>query len=175
MAMNAVATEDHLAFLIHLAAKRLRLEFARRAAEFDLTPSTARGLAFLQRRPGASLKALAEALEVQPMSVVRVVDDLESRGLVRRAPDPRDRRALSLTLTPAGEAAVRRIWKTRPWLSMTVASPSSAAVRRIWKTLDAIIGEACGGMSPAEHAGLARGLKAFVEGMDGFVAAGDAP
>ena len=91
--MKAADRGEHLAFLIHDAQKRLRQEFTRRVAAHDLTPATARGLAFLSARSGASLTALSEALEVQPMSMVRVVDDLEARGLLRRESDPRDRRA----------------------------------------------------------------------------------
>lgn len=138
--------DEHLAFLIHLAAKRLRLEFARRAAQYGLTPSQARALAFLARRPGSNLTALAEALEVQPMSVLRVVDDLEAQGMLRREPDPRDRRATRLSLTAAGEGADRLVWKT----------------------LDGIVAEATRDMSEGSHAGLVRGLKGLVAGMDGF-------
>ncbi len=144
--MTSAPPDEHLALLIHLAAKRLRLEFARRSADFNLTPSTARGLAFLGRRPGASLTALAEALEVQPMSVVRVVDELEARGLLRREPDPRDRRALCLFLTPEG----------------------GSVVARIWETLDAIMAEACVAMTAQERTVLVRGLQSLTAGMERF-------
>ena len=144
--MNAPPPDEHLAFLVHLAAKRLRLEFARRAAVDGLTPSKARALAFLARSPGANLTALAEALEVQPMSVLRVVDDLEAQGMVTRAPDPRDRRALRLTLTADGDAANRRVWQT----------------------LDAIMGEATQEMSSDSRTRLSAGLKDLVAGMERF-------
>lgn len=149
--MATTAPDDHLAFLIHLAAKRLRLEFASRAAGFGLTPSKARALAFLARRPGANLTALADALEVQPMSVLRVVDDLEAQGMLRREPDPKDRRALRLSLTAAGEAANAQIWQT----------------------LDGIVGEATQGMAQESRAQLIDGLKSLVGGMERFV--GGAP
>jgi DNA-binding MarR family transcriptional regulator len=144
--MATHAPDDHLAFLIHLAAKRLRLEFANRAAGYGLTPSKARALAFLARRPGANLTALAEALEVQPMSVLRVVDDLEAQGMLRRDPDPKDRRALRLSLTTAGEAANAQVWRT----------------------LDGIVGEATQGMSAESLARLIDGLKSLVGGMERF-------
>ena len=144
--MVASSPDEHLAFLIHLAAKRLRLEFARRAHDYGLTPSKARAIAFLARQPGANLTVLAEALEVQPMSVLRVVDDLEAQGMLRREPDPRDRRALRLSLTAAGELAEREIWGT----------------------LDGIVGEATQRMTAGARAGLSRGLKEFVEGMERF-------
>lgn len=134
---------EHLAFLIHDAQKRLRQEFTRRVAAHDLTPATARGLAFLSARSGSSLKALSDALEVQPMSMVRVVDDLEARGLLRRESDPRDRRAHCLFLTTAGERVVDDIWLI----------------------LDDIIAEACGTMSDAQVDALRTGLKAAIVGL----------
>ncbi len=101
---------QHPAFLIHDAAKRLRHEFGRRAARIDLTPAQSRCLVFLSFSPGANLKTLATALEVQSMSVLRVIDSLEERRLLRRDSDPGDRRALKLFLTRGGESAVERIW-----------------------------------------------------------------
>ena len=50
------------------------------------------------QRPGA----LAEALAVAPRSVTSKVDVAEADGLVRRLPDPTDRRATLVELTPAG-------------------------------------------------------------------------
>ena len=137
---------EHLAFLVHDVAKRLRVEFARRAARHDLTPAQARCLMLLAFRPGASLKALAEALEVQPMSVLRVVDGLQARRLLRRKTDPDDRRALQLFLTRPGETAVARIWRL----------------------LDGIIAEAGADMGPAARRRLARSLVQLSAGMQKF-------
>lgn len=137
---------EHLAFLIHDVAKRLRLEFGRRVAQFELMPSQARCLAFLASRPGASLKTLAAALEVQSMSVLRVVDELEERKLLRRETDPDDRRALKLFLTKPGEAKVERIWSV----------------------LDDIANEACADMSAAERRDLTRALTRLSSGMKTF-------
>lgn len=137
---------EHLAFLIHDVAKRLRLEFGRRVAHDDLMPSQARCLVSLSFRPGASLKALASVLEVQSMSVLRVVDELEQRKLLRREADPADRRALRLFLTKAGEAKVRRIWSV----------------------LDDIVEESCAGMSNSSRRELSRSLMSLSAGMQVF-------
>jgi MarR family transcriptional regulator for hemolysin len=137
---------EHLAFLIHDVAKRLRLEFGGRVARFELTPAQARCLAFLAFRPGASLKALASALEVQSMSVLRVVDELEERKLLRREVDADDRRALKLFLTKPGESKVERIWSV----------------------LDDITREACAGMTAAERRELSSSLMRLSVGMQAF-------
>ena len=144
--MPVANPREHLAFLIHDAAKRLRREFGLRAARFDITPSQARCLVLLAVRPGASMKALAEALEVQSMSVLRVVDGLEERELLRRENDPADRRALRLFLTKSGEGMVEKIWRA----------------------LDEIIEDACAHMSATDRKELARSLKSLSVGMQSF-------
>ena len=55
------------------------------------------------QRPGS----LADALGVAPRSVTSKVDLAEADGLVRRLPDPTDRRATLIELTPAGHALLR--------------------------------------------------------------------
>jgi len=53
-------------------------------------------------------RCLADALHIDKAYTTVLVDDLERRGLVARAPHPGDRRAKLVTLTPAGQDAVRR-------------------------------------------------------------------
>ena len=55
-------------------------------------------LIWLERQPGISQKELAELLEVEPITVARLIDRLEARGMVERRPDPRDRRIWRLHL-----------------------------------------------------------------------------
>jgi MarR family transcriptional regulator for hemolysin len=57
----------------------------------------------LARYPGLSQKDLADMLEVEPITVGRLVDRLEARGLVARDPDEQDRRIWRLRLLPAAE------------------------------------------------------------------------
>jgi MarR family transcriptional regulator, transcriptional regulator for hemolysin len=131
--------ESHVAFLLYDAAKHLRLAIASRVEAFGLTPAMWRCLAYLELHGGSSLKALAEALEVQSMSVVRIVDELEKRGLVRRAAEPRDRRALQLHLTKAAEPVLERIWRV----------------------VDELIADAQGGMSAKDLAVLVQSLRSI--------------
>ncbi len=50
---------------------------------------------------------LAEHEKVQPPSMTRVVTHLEERGLLARSPHPTDRRQVTLSVTPAGEALLK--------------------------------------------------------------------
>jgi DNA-binding MarR family transcriptional regulator len=57
----------------------------------------------LEQSPGLSQKELASILEVEPITVGRLVDKLEARELVERCADPRDRRIWRLALTAKAE------------------------------------------------------------------------
>jgi DNA-binding MarR family transcriptional regulator len=80
----------------------------RRSRASDLTVPQFRSLIFIGRNPGTSLSGLASHIGQSPPSMSRLVDGLVSSGLVRRTPDPRDRRRVTLSLTTRGQAAMRR-------------------------------------------------------------------
>lgn len=79
-----------------------------RLAELGLTDATWVPLFHLHAAggEGISLKALAQRVGLESSTLVRVVDLLESRGLVRRETDVQDRRSKLLQVTEAGNAAV---------------------------------------------------------------------
>jgi MarR family transcriptional regulator, transcriptional regulator for hemolysin len=66
-------------------------------------------LIWLERQPGLSQNELAALVEVEPITVGRLVDRLEARGLVERCADPKDRRVWRLRLTPAASAVLDEI------------------------------------------------------------------
>jgi DNA-binding MarR family transcriptional regulator len=82
---------------------RLRSEFATTLPRFDL-------LAQLEREPdGLTMGELSQRLMVTGGNVTGITDQLESEGLVKRAPHPSDRRAFAVQLTPAGRRQFRRM------------------------------------------------------------------
>src|ERR1700676_2484109 len=84
--------ERDLLFLLHDVARLLRVDADKRARAHDMTRAQWAILIWLERQPGISQKELAELLEVEPITVARLVDRLESRGMVaRRAAPPRQR------------------------------------------------------------------------------------
>lgn len=105
--------DESTADLLMGAARSLRRRFAAAIKEYDVTPAQARALRAIAERPGLRLATLADALRMVPRSVTEVVDALESRGLVSRRPDPGDRRATLVALTPAGTTALRTIEQIR--------------------------------------------------------------
>lgn len=86
-------------FVLHDVSRLLRKRFDRLAQRLGLTRAQWVAIAHLYRRQGVNQAALAELLEVEQITVGRLVDRLEAAGWVERRPDPDDRRAKCLYLT----------------------------------------------------------------------------
>lgn len=105
--------EDALPDAFWAVARQLR-EISRDAlAPLHLTPSQSRALRVLARHGELRLGDLADHLRIAPRSATEVVDDLETAGLVRRQPDPADRRATLVGLTPGGQQRLAAIKAAR--------------------------------------------------------------
>jgi MarR family transcriptional regulator, transcriptional regulator for hemolysin len=87
-----------LMFLLHDVARLLRVDADKRARAHGMTRAQWGILIWLERQPGLSQKELAEILEVEPITVARLIDRLEARGMVERRSDPKDRRIWRLHL-----------------------------------------------------------------------------
>lgn len=81
-----------LSFLLHEVARLLRKRFEQRAKDLGLTRSQWQTLAYLSKNEGIHQAGLAELLEVEPITLVRILDKLEERGLIERRKHPTDRR-----------------------------------------------------------------------------------
>jgi DNA-binding MarR family transcriptional regulator len=77
------------------------LDGARTMRSPAIPPAQLRVLTIVARGTHTNMSRLAEALDVVPSSASRLCDRLEATGLLRRVPDPRDRREVRLLLTPA--------------------------------------------------------------------------
>ncbi|QKW05295.1 MarR family transcriptional regulator [Streptomyces sp. NA04227] len=66
---------------------------------------------------------LAERLEVVPRAITTLVDGLEERHMVRRAPDPTNRRVVRIELTDEGRAALRALRKARRAAAADILAP----------------------------------------------------
>ncbi len=92
---------DSLGFLVSDVARLMRRAFERQIEGSSLTLAQARALVYVSRNEGVRQVELADLLEVQPMTLARLVDQLADEGLVERRVDPADRRAFQLYLTAA--------------------------------------------------------------------------
>ncbi|RYC28885.1 MarR family transcriptional regulator [Lichenibacterium minor] len=86
-------------FLLHDAARLMRRRFEQRAAALGFTRAQWQVLLHLSRNEGIHQAGLADILEVEPISLVRILDKLQARGLVERRQDAGDRRCWRLHLT----------------------------------------------------------------------------
>lgn len=77
--------------------------FNLRMREHGLTQTQWHALVVLSKGEGMKQAELAELLQVQPISLARLVDRMEVAGWIERRPDPNDRRAIQLYLTPKAE------------------------------------------------------------------------
>lgn len=88
------------------SSRLLRNYIDHRAKERGTTRAQWIVLFRLRQQEGLSQVDLAEVLELQPISLVRLLDRLVDHGLLERRPDPRDRRANRLFLTRTGRQLV---------------------------------------------------------------------
>ncbi|MDR6847071.1 DNA-binding MarR family transcriptional regulator [Sphingomonas sp. BE270] len=121
--------QDSIGFLISDVSRLMRRRFDERARLIGVTRTQWRVLKFLQRGEGINQGGLADLLEVEPITLCRMIDRLEEAGLVERRRDPADRRAWQIFLTE----------RARPLLE------------ELAHLAEAMLGSALQGVSPAEY------------------------
>ena len=87
-------------FLLHDVARLMRKRFEQRVGALGFTRAQWQVLVHLAKNEGIHQAGLADILEVEPISLMRILDKLEARGLIERRQHPRDRRVWLLHLTP---------------------------------------------------------------------------
>ena len=105
----AHAGKTTLGFLLHDVARLLRRRFEQNARDLGLTRSQWQVLAYLAQNEGIRQSALADILDIEPITLVRLLDKLESLGLVERRAHPHDRRVWLLHLTDKARPALEQM------------------------------------------------------------------
>ena len=100
---------ETLPFEIGETAHALRRAFDRRAAALGVTRAQWKVMFRLSRTPELRQVELADLLDIEPITLCRIVDRLEEAGLVERRRDPADRRAWRLALTKAAGPLVAKL------------------------------------------------------------------
>lgn len=91
---------DSVGFMISDVSRLMRRRFDERARLIGVTRTQWRTLTTLKRHEGINQGGMADLLEVEPITLSRMIDRLEEANLVERRPDPADRRAWQIFLTP---------------------------------------------------------------------------
>jgi MarR family transcriptional regulator, transcriptional regulator for hemolysin len=97
-------------FLLKDTSRLYVQRFEQRAGALGLTLPQCKVLVYLANHEGISQVQLAELTDLEPMTLVRTLDCLESHGWLKRRNDPADRRARCLYLNPKGRPLVDDIW-----------------------------------------------------------------
>jgi MarR family transcriptional regulator, transcriptional regulator for hemolysin len=119
------ANSSTLDFLLRDVARLLRKKFEQKTRGSGLTRSQWQVLTYLAQNEGINQIGLAELLDVEPITLCRIVDKLQAFGLIERHPHASDRRVWVLYLTPAarpklmevrelGDMTTRRHWQEFP-------------------------------------------------------------
>jgi MarR family transcriptional regulator, transcriptional regulator for hemolysin len=86
-------------FVLHETARLLSKRYDQRAKSLGLTRAQIQLLAYLVYHEGINQTGLADLIEIEPISLARLIDRMEQAGWVERRPDPHDRRAWLLYIT----------------------------------------------------------------------------
>ena len=134
---------DRLDFLIHDAARLIRRRFEAKASGSGLSAAQWRLLVRVAKEPGVPQARLAELLEIEPISVSRLVDRMEDGGWIERRSDATDRR-------------VRLIFPT---------DKSREAYGKVKSMVGEVYEAALSGLSPEARRATIDGLKAIINNL----------
>ena len=124
----------HIGYLLADNSRLARWAFDQQVREIGVTGPQARLLLTLNRQPGENQGFYAERLEVEPITLCRMVDRLEEASMVERRPDPADRRAWQLHLT----------------------DKSRKVVEKLQQRVDSLVEDMLAGLTPAERSEFGR-------------------
>ncbi|MBD1571692.1 MarR family transcriptional regulator [Vibrio sp. S17_S38] len=102
-------TRAPIGYLLSDVSRLVRKEFQKDPSMGQMTLAKARALGLISRHEGIKQVELAELLEIKPMTLGRIIDQLVEDGLIERRANPCDRRAYLIYLLPAAQSELERI------------------------------------------------------------------
>jgi MarR family transcriptional regulator, transcriptional regulator for hemolysin len=137
--MATYSKNREFAFILNDVARLLRTYADHKAAQFGTTRAQWSVLVRLDRAEGLNQSELAEMLDLQPITLTRLLDKLCDSGLIERRPDPGDRRAKRLFLTPAARPLLEHLGSLGEEIMTTVLQGvEPQAVEQMIGQLDAV-------------------------------------
>ena len=156
----ALFSDRTLGFLVADIARLLRRSMDRRLQSLGLTQAQWRAIVHLSRSEGMTQAALAESLEIQPITLTRLIDRMETAGWVERRTHPLDRRAVQLYLTAQSQPILEQMHaRAADTLNEATRGVTPRAQRQLVATLEQLkhnlIAAETAAVSP-EPSGIAR-------------------
>src|SRR5216683_6649496 len=136
MAVPKMPLEREVAFNINDVARLPKTYADQRARDFGMTRAQWAVLARVERSEGLKQCELADTLDLQPITLTRLIDRLCDSGLIERRSDPDDRRAKRLYLTPAARPVLDRLMRLgKDMMTTVLAGIEPAAVEGLLANL----------------------------------------
>ena len=127
-------TQSPFVFQISDLFRLMKQSFAQEDG-VEITRAQARVLISVWRNPGISQQALATRLDITTMSVCRLVDALEAKGMIERRTDEADRRVRRLFVTDKSEPFMSEVMARIERISNDFLAPLTADERQIFDKL----------------------------------------
>ena len=144
---EADAALPTIGFVLHDVGRLMRKRFEQQAAHLGFTRSQWLVLLHLAKNEGIHQAGLADILEVEPISLVRILDKLEARGLIERRQHPTDRRLWLLYLDQKAHSSLEALQAigdvTRLEALTGLSGAERAALLRMLDGVKANLVEAC--------------------------------
>jgi DNA-binding MarR family transcriptional regulator len=118
-----------LGFLLSWNGQRIARKFAQSLEPLGLRPPHFGIMRLLAHAPGRTQQELVEGSQVDPSSMVKIIDELEEMGIAERRLNPDDRRKRAVYLTAAGRRKLERAQKVAEGVADEVFGPLSADER----------------------------------------------
>jgi MarR family transcriptional regulator for hemolysin len=148
-------------FILNDVARLLRTYADYKAAQFGITRAQWAVLVRLERSEGLNQTELADMLDLQPITLTRLLDKLSDSGLIERRPDPGDRRAKRLFLTPAARPLLKRLAELgEETMTSTLAGIEPESIEKMVSQL-ALVKENLRRLIQQRHAGPVAGERRY--------------
>lgn len=146
--------KESMGFVLYDVARLMRKRFEQHAGSAGLSRSQWQVLSKLAKHEGIHQKALADLLEIQPITLGRLLDKMEGRDLIERRPHPTDRRLYLLFLKPAAQPfttlMLNVVQQTREETLAGLSADEQKLLGDLLNRMRANLIDACG--RPVEHA-----------------------
>jgi MarR family transcriptional regulator for hemolysin len=137
--MPKLPIKREMAFTIMDVARLIKTYADQRARQFGISRAQWAVLIRIERTEGLKQSELAEMLDLQPITLTRLLDRLANNGLIERRADPNDRRANRLYLTPAAKPLLGQLAELGADMMETVLEGLSAtSIERMLKELSTV-------------------------------------
>ncbi len=120
---------DYPGYLMNWVANRSRRSFVEALAPLGLRPQQYGLLAIAASHPGVAQQRLAELAQIDPSSMVALLDELEAAGLAERRPYDEDRRKRAIHLTAHGERTLAQAREVAKQVGGDLLAPLTVAER----------------------------------------------